>query len=167
MAGTRTRYDRPCRRSFAIATLALGVKIYTENAQLVASSVIRALISNLLLRGCTRITPAEFSLDRRNSRVFRKVSTANTVEAQAQITPRKQNREFSLFKRSTEAGYTIGILSFPVRVNGAKGMLTLRQNGLLQLKLDLTNMLPRPCPPFPLPPAPSTAVMGIDQGEER
>ena len=46
-------------------------------------------------------------------------------------------------------------------------MLTLRQNGLLQLKLDLTNMLPRPCPPFPLPPALGKAVVGIDLGEER
>lgn len=33
-------------------------------------------------------------------------------------------------------------------------MLTLRQNGLLQLKLDLTNMLPRPCPPY----SPATAT---------
>ena len=50
------------------------------------------------------------------------------------------SREFSLFKRPTEAGYnSIGSLSCTVRVNGAKGMLTLRQNGLLQLKLDLTN----------------------------
>ncbi len=32
-------------------------------------------------------------------------------------------------------------------------MLTLRQNGLLLLKLDLTNMLPRPCPPY----SPATA----------
>ena len=104
--------------------------------------------------------------DHRNSRLL-KVSTSNTVEAQVQITPRKQNRECSLFKSSTEAGYSIGSLSFSVRVNGAKGMLTLRQNGLLQLKLDLTNMLPRPCPPFPLPPAPSTAVVGTDLGEER
>lgn len=103
--------------------------------------------------------------DEENSPVFRKVPTANMMEAQ--ITPRKLTREFSLFKRPTEASYSIGSLSFPVRVNGAKGMLTLRQNGLLQLKLDLTNMLPRPCPPFPLPPTPSTAVVGTDQGEER
>lgn len=34
-------------------------------------------------------------------------------------------------------------------------MLTLRQNGLLQLKLDLTNMLPRPCPPY----SPATATL--------
>ncbi len=70
-------------------------------------------------------------------------------------------------KRPTEADYSIGSLSFAVRVNGAKGMLTLRQNGLLPLKLDLTNMLPRPCPPFSLPPALITAVVGAYQGEER
>lgn len=29
-------------------------------------------------------------------------------------------------------------------------MLTLGQNGLLLLKLDLTNMLPRPCHPYSL-----------------
>ena len=29
-------------------------------------------------------------------------------------------------------------------------MLSLRQNGLLLLKLDLTNMLPRPCPLYSL-----------------
>ncbi|MEG4230322.1 hypothetical protein [Microcoleus sp. N9_A1] len=97
--------------------------------------------------------------------MFRQVPIANRVEAK--ITPRKLNREFFQFKRPTKAGYSIGSLSFAVRVNGAKGMLTLRPNGLLQLKLDLTNMLPRPCPPFPLPPALSTAVVGADQGEER
>lgn len=31
----------------------------------------------------------------------------------------------------------------------------MRQNGLLQLKLDLTNMLPRPCPPY----SPATATL--------
>ncbi|TAD86315.1 MAG: hypothetical protein EAZ78_09760 [Oscillatoriales cyanobacterium] len=36
-------------------------------------------------------------------------------------------------------------------------MLTLRQNGLLQLKLDLTNMLPRPCPPY----STATATLNI------
>ncbi|MEG4500337.1 hypothetical protein QUB05_25030 [Microcoleus sp. F10-C6] len=100
-----------------------------------------------------------------NSGGFKKVPTAKAVEAQTN--PRKLTLEFFLFIRPTEAVYSIGSLSFPVRVNGAKGMLTLRQNGLLQLKLDLTNMLPRPCPPFPLPPALSTAGVGTDQGEER
>ena len=46
-------------------------------------------------------------------------------------------------------------------------MLTLRQNGLLQLKLDLSNMLPRQSPPFPLQPALTAAQVGADQGEER
>ena len=55
--------------------------------QLVASSGIRVLMSNLRVRVRTRITPAWFSLDDKNSPVFRKVSTANTVEAKAQITP--------------------------------------------------------------------------------
>ncbi|MEG3859261.1 hypothetical protein [Microcoleus sp. herbarium12] len=76
-------------------------------------------------------------------------------------------REFSLFKRPTEAAYSIGSLSCTVRVNGAKGMLTLMQNGLLQLKLDLTNMLPRQSPPFPLQPALNAAVVEADLGEER
>jgi hypothetical protein len=49
-------------------------------------------------------------------------------------------------------------MSIPVRVNGAKGMLTLRQNGLLLLKLDLTNMLPRHCPPY----SPATARLSAD-----
>ncbi|MBE9187825.1 hypothetical protein IQ270_25080 [Microcoleus sp. LEGE 07076] len=97
--------------------------------------------------------------------MFRKIPTPNTVAAQ--ITRRRLTREFSRFKSLTEAGYSIGSLSFSVRVNDAKGMLTLSPNGLLQLKLDLTNMLPRPCPPFALPPAPRTAVVGANQGEER
>ncbi len=103
--------------------------------------------------------------DEKNSPVFRKVATL--TRSKLKSLPRKLTREFSLFKRPTEAGYSIGSLSFAVRVNGAKGMLTLRQNGLLQLKLDLTNMLPRPCPPFSLPPPLSTALVGADQGEER
>lgn len=44
-----------------------------------------------------------------------------------------------------------------MRVNDAKGILTLRQNGLLQLKLDLTNMLPRPCLPY----FPATARLSV------
>jgi len=97
--------------------------------------------------------------------MFRQVPTANRVEAK--ITRRKLNWEFFQFKRPTEAGYSIGSLSFSVRVNGAKGMLTLRQNELLQLKLDLTNMLPRQSPPFPLSPVLSIALVGTDKGEQK
>jgi len=46
-------------------------------------------------------------------------------------------------------------------------MLTLRQNELLQLKLDLTNMLPRQSPPFPLSPVLSIALVGADQGKKK
>ena len=97
--------------------------------------------------------------------MFRKVPTANMVETQT--TRRKLNREFSQFKRPIEAGYSIGSLSFSVRVNGAKGMLTLRQNELLQLKLDLTNMLPRQSPHFPLFPVLSIVLVGADKGEKK
>lgn len=97
--------------------------------------------------------------------MFRKIPTPNTVEAQ--ITRRRLTLKFFRFKRLGEAGYSIASLSFSVRVNGAKGMLTLRQNELLQLKLDLTNMLPRQSPPFPLSPVLSIALVGADQGEKR
>lgn len=48
------------RRSVAIPTLGLSVKIHAEeNAQLVVNSAIRALIiSNLRVRGRTRMSPA-------------------------------------------------------------------------------------------------------------
>ncbi|MEG4800920.1 hypothetical protein QUB63_21810 [Microcoleus sp. ARI1-B5] len=61
--GNSNSIRKSSRRSLAILTLVLSVKIHSEeNVQLVARSAIEALISNLQVRGRDRMTPAGFSI---------------------------------------------------------------------------------------------------------